>query len=159
IVTSRGAVKHIRGMARLLTQIEGRPLFIGALQDVTESKIAEDAIRASERNLKLIIDTIPALAWSARADGSAEFFNQHYLDYVGLSAEQARDWGWTAAVHVDDLNGFAATWQRIMVSGERGEAEARLRRHDGNYRWFLVRVSPLRDEKGNIVKWYGINTD
>ena len=104
--------------------------------------------RASERNLKLIIDTIPALAWSARPDGTAEFFNQHYLDFMGLSAEQASDWGWTAAVHPDDLNGLAATWQRIMASEAPGEAEARLRRHDGEYRWFLFRANPLRDEKG-----------
>ena len=86
------------------------------LTDIDERKRAEDALRASERNLKLIIDTIPALAWSARPDGSAEFFNQHYLDFMGLSAEQASGWGWTAAVHPDDLNGLAATWQRIMAS-------------------------------------------
>ena len=75
------------------------------LIDIDERKRAEEALAASERNLKLIIDTIPALAWSARPDGSAEFFNQHYLDFIGLSAEQASGWGWTAAVHPEDLNG------------------------------------------------------
>jgi PAS domain-containing protein len=70
-------------------------------QERTDRKRAENAFRASEHNLKLIIDTIPALAWSARPDGSAEFFNQHYLDFIGFSAEQAKDWGWTAAVHPD----------------------------------------------------------
>ena len=129
------------------------------LSDIDDRKRAEDAVRASERNLKLIIDTIPALAWSARPDGSTEFFNRHYLDFIGLSAEQASGWGWTAAVHPDDLNGLAAAWQRIMASEEPGESEARLRRHDGEYRWFLFRANPLRDKSGNIVKWYGINTD
>jgi PAS domain S-box-containing protein len=129
-----------------------------SLTDIDERKRAEHALRASERSLKLNIDTIPALAWSARPDGSAEFFNQHYLDFIGLSAEQAGNWGWTAAVHPEDLNGLAATWQRIMASGAPGEAEARLRRHDGDYRWFLLRTNPLRDESGTIVKWYGINT-
>ena len=114
---------------------------------------------ARERNLKLIIDTIPALAWSALPDGSAEFFNKHYQDFTGLSEEQAAGWGWTAAVHPDDLNGLAATWQRILASQAPGEAEARLRRHDGEYRWFLFRASPLRDDNGEIVKWYGVNTD
>ena len=114
---------------------------------------------ASERNLKLIIDTIPAQAWSARPDGSAEFFNQLYLHFIGLSAEQASGWGWTAAVHPEDLNGLAATWQRILASEAPGEAEARLRRHDGDYRWFLFRTNPLRDETGTIVNWYGVNTD
>lgn len=114
---------------------------------------------SSERQLKLIIDTIPALAWSARPDGGAEYFNQHYLDYVALAPERARDWGWAAAVHPDDLDGLAATWQAIRASGRPGEAEARLRRHDGVYRWFLMRASPLRDESGSIVQWYGVNTD
>ena len=129
------------------------------LTDIDDQKRAEDAIRASERNLKLIIDTIPALAWSARPDGGAEFFNQHYLDFMGLSAQQASDWGWTVAVHPDDSIGLAAAWQRIMDSEAPGEIEARLRRYDGEYRWFLFRAEPLLDEKGNIVKWYGINTD
>ena len=92
------------------------------LTDIDERKRAEDALRASERNLKLIIDTIPALAWSARPDGSADFFNQHYLDFVGLSTEQASGWGWTAAVHPDDLNGLAATWQRIMTVWSAGRS-------------------------------------
>ena len=127
--------------------------------DIEDRKRAEHTAAASERNLKLIIDTIPAMAWSACPDGSAEFVNQHYIDYVGLSLEQLRHWGWTAAVHPDDLNGLTGAWQAIRASGRAGEAEARLRRHDGEYRWFLFRASPLRDETGNIVKWYGVNTD
>jgi len=129
------------------------------LTDIDDLKRAEEALAASERNLKLIIDTIPALAWSARPDGSVEFFNQLYLDFIGLSAEQASGWGWTAAVHPEDLNGLSATWQRIMASEAPGEGEARLRRHDGSYRWFLFRANPLRDESGVIAKWYGVNTD
>jgi PAS domain S-box-containing protein len=129
------------------------------LTDIDERKRAEDAVRASERDLKLIIDTIPALAWSARPDGSADFFNQHYLKFVGLSEEQAKDWGWTAAVHPDDLSGLATIWQHVLIAEQRGDAEGRLRRHDGEYRWFLFRVDPLRNETGTIVKWYGVNTD
>jgi formate hydrogenlyase transcriptional activator len=129
------------------------------LTDIDERKRAEDALRDSEGNLQLIIDTIPALAWSARPDGSAEFFNQHYLDFVGLSAEQASGWGWTGAVHPEDVNQLAATWQGVLASDTAGQAEARLRRHDGTYRWFLFRTSPLRDETGAIVRWYGVNTD
>ena len=129
------------------------------LTDIDDLKRAEDAIRGSERSLTLIINTIPALAWSARPDGSADFFNQHFLDFIGLSAEQASGWGWTNAVHPDDSNGLSAMWQHIMTSEAPGAAEARLRRYDGTYRWFLFRASPLRDEHGDIIKWYGINTD
>jgi PAS domain S-box-containing protein len=127
--------------------------------NLDEARSVEDTVSSSGHHLRLFIDTIPALAWSARTDGSAEFFNQHYLDYVGLSAEQAKDWGWTVAVHPDDLNGLTATWQRIVASEEAGETEARLRSHDGEFRWFLFRVNPMRDEKGNIVRWCGVNTD
>lgn len=129
------------------------------LTDVDERKHAEEALRASEQNLALIIGTIPAMAWSARADGTADFFNQHYLKFVGLTAEEASGWGWTAAVHPDDLAGLAQIWQNTLALEIRGEAEARLRRYDGEYRWFLFRVDPLRDETGEIVKWYGVNTD
>jgi PAS domain S-box-containing protein len=127
--------------------------------DIHDRKQAEEALAANERKLDLIINTMPALAWSARPDGSTDFFNRHYLDYIGLSLDEARDWGWTAGVHPDDLSGVAGAWQSILASGAPGEAEARLRRRDGEYRRFLFRVSPLRDENGQIVKWFGVNTD
>jgi PAS domain S-box-containing protein len=129
------------------------------LTDIDERKRAEQALRASEINLRKIIETIPALAWAARPDGTGEFFNQHYLDYVGLSREQLRDWGWTAAVHPDDLDALIASWRAIMAAGREAQGEVRLRRRDGEYRWFLFRVSPLRDAHGDIVNWYGVNTD
>jgi PAS domain S-box-containing protein len=129
------------------------------LTDIDERKRTESALEVSERNLKLIIDTIPAMAWSARPDGSAEFFNRHFVDFVGLSIEQAGNWGWTAAVHPQDVNAVTAMWQHITAAEVPGEGEVRLRRHDGEYRWFLFRANPLRDEKGNVVKWYGISTD
>jgi PAS domain S-box-containing protein len=121
--------------------------------------LALEARRANERNLHLIINTIPTLAWSARPDGSVDFFNQHYLDYTGISKENAQDWGWTAAMHPDDLNRLVDYWRSILASGERGEIEARIRRFDGEYRWFLFRANTLRDQSGKIVKWYGTITD
>jgi PAS domain S-box-containing protein len=174
IVLPDGTIKHLHAAGHpVLKESGGLKEFVGTTMDVTEQvqtraalenalqeiKQRNEALRAREHNLDLIINTIPALVWSARPDGSAEFFNQHYLDYVGLSAEEAKDWGWTAAVHPDDLNGLAGAWQSIMATGKHGEAEARLRRFDGEYRWFLFRANPLRDDSGNIVKWFGINTD
>ena len=120
---------------------------------------AFDEAKKSEVQLLAIINTIPALVWSALPDGSGEYFNQHFLDYVRLSEDEVQGWGWTAAVHRDDLDDLVGAWQSIMASGEPGESEARLRRFDGEYRWFLFRANPLRDESGKIVRWYGINTD
>src|SRR5580704_16844013 len=116
-------------------------------------------IKNSENKLRTIIDTIPALAWSARPDGSAEFFNRRWLDYAGLSAEAAADWGWAAALHPEDRARLMDYWRDVLVSGETGEIEARLRRFDGEFRWFLFRASPLRNDSGMVVKWYGTNTD
>ena len=131
----------------------------GNSTDIDDRKRAEEALAASERNLRLIINTIPAMAWSAQADGNADFVNQRWLDYTGLSALQAQGWGWAQAVHPDDLDRLNDYWLSTVATGQAGEIEARLRRFDGRYRWFLFRASPLRDESGAIVKWYGTNTD
>jgi len=109
--------------------------------------------------LRDFINSCPTLAWSCSSDGSADFFNQRWLDYTGLSPEQARDWGWTAALHSDDLNGLVDYWRSILASGKPGEIEGRLRRFDGVYRWFLFRATPSFDNDGKVVKWFGTNTD
>jgi PAS domain S-box-containing protein len=111
------------------------------------------------QDIRLVVDTIPALAWSARPDGSAEFFSRRWLQYAGLSEEEARNWGWTVAVHPDDRSRLTDYWRSVLASGEQGEIEGRLRRFDGEYRWFLFSANPLRDESGKIVNWYGTNTD
>src|SRR5487761_137968 len=111
------------------------------------------------QDFRVVLDTIPTLAWSARSDGSADFFNQCWLDYTGLSAEEACDWGWTVALHPNDLNGLVDYWRSVLACGETGEIEGRLRRYDGEYRWFLFRAEPVRDDHGDILKWYGANTD
>src|ERR1700682_3763993 len=105
------------------------------------------------------IDSSPTLTWSCSSDGSADFFNQRWLDYTGLSAEQARDWGWTAALHSDDLNRVVDYWRSVLASGEVGGIEGRLRRFDGVYPWFLFRATPSFDNDGKIAKWFGTNTD
>jgi formate hydrogenlyase transcriptional activator len=121
--------------------------------------IAAATVENQEGTLVTVINTIPALVWSARPDGSAGFFNQRWLHYAGLTFNQARDWGWTVAIHPDDRAKVLGLWRNILASGEAGEIEARLRRFDGTYRWFLNRASPLRDESGQIVRWYGTSTD
>lgn len=143
---------------RLVLGVAANQAAIG-LEQARRLSGAEQALSASQRELKMTIDTIPALVWSTRADGSVDFVNQHYLDYVGLSPDQVREWGWTAAVHPDDLGGLTAIWCSLIASGKSGEAEARFRRADGEYRWLLAHANPLHDGNGNIVKWYGLNTD
>ena len=110
-------------------------------------------------DIRLVVDTIPGLVWSTRPDGSAEFFNQRWLEYTGLSAEQALDWGWKVAIHPDDLPRMLETFHEALNLGRSFDVEGRFRRWDGEFRWFLFRGSPLLDGSGKVVKWYGTNTD
>src|SRR6202167_631692 len=109
--------------------------------------------------IRLIVDRIPAFTWSAHADGSIKFVNQRWREYAGLSAEESQGWGWQAAIHPEDLTSFMRQWRELLGSGEPGEIEARMRRHDGVFRLFLIRLEPYRDETGRIVMWYGVSTD
>jgi formate hydrogenlyase transcriptional activator len=118
-----------------------------------------DKLHRSERELRQVIESIPSMAWSAEADGAAEFFNRRWLDYTGLTADQVQGWGWTVAVHPDDLNALVEYWRTVVASGQSAEIEGRLGRFDGVYRWFLFRATPFFDESGKLAKWYGTNTD
>jgi PAS domain S-box-containing protein len=119
-----GVFRWFRARGLPLRDHEGRALrWYVLLTDIDDRRRAEEALQASERELRVIVNTVPALAWSARPDGFAEFFNQHYLAYVGLPLEQLQGSGWTVAVHPDDLGALIAAWQSMMVAGKAGEVE------------------------------------
>ena len=100
-----------------------------------------------------------SLAWCCFPDGTTEFSNRRWLEYTGLSQDEALGRGWQRAVHPDDLAGVIEAWRVILASGEAGGGEFRLRRFDGEFRWFLFRAEPFRDQDGSIVRWYGTSTD
>ena len=116
-------------------------------------------LQKSEARLRQVIDTIPTLAWCNLPDGPNEFLSKRWHEYTGLSPEESNGWGWQAAFHPDDLPPLVEKWRELLASGEAGEIEARLRRHDGVFRWFLIRVEPFRDETGKLIRWYGTSTD
>ena len=115
--------------------------------------------KRSEARLRKIIDTIPALAWCNLSDGSNDFVNRRWSDYTGLSQEEVKRVGCKVAIYPEDVPKWLDQWRALIASGAGGEIEARLRRHDGTYRWFLIRVEPLQEESGEILRWYGTNTD
>jgi PAS domain S-box-containing protein len=123
----------------------------GTSNDIEHLKRAEDRVR-------LIINTIPLMVWSVRPDGAVDFVNQRWLDYTGLSLKEEIE-DPTRTVHPEDLLRVMEKWLEDMRAGAPSQDEMRLRRADGEYRWFLVRTTPLRDEQGNLVKWYGISID
>jgi formate hydrogenlyase transcriptional activator len=110
-------------------------------------------------NIQLLVDSIPALIHTARPDGCIDYFNKRWLEYFGATLEQVADWNWTAFVHPEDVEGIVAEWRACLASGEVFEYETRVRRADGEYRWMFHCKVPLRDERGNIVKWYGSSLD
>jgi PAS domain S-box-containing protein len=131
---------------------EGRILrWYGTNTDIEDRKEAEERLR-------LVIDTLPALVWSKLPDGSADFLNQRFREYTGLLVEEGLGWGWMMkAFHPEDRT--EEEWRAAFAAGEPFEKEARMRRTDGAYRWFIHRAVPLRDGMGNVVKWYGSGTD
>jgi PAS domain S-box-containing protein len=132
---------------------------------LTQRRAKEAALQAktkaarAEKEIKLVTDTIPALVWSASADGAVEYFNQRWLTYTGLSFEQACGWGFVDAYHPEDRTSVRSLTSAHAASANGQKVETRLRGFDGKYRWFLGRSMPLRDEAGNIVRWYGANID
>ncbi len=161
-----GSIKRVHSVGHPVVSSDGEVVeLIGTHLDVSEQHAANeklqqafDEIRKSEDRLRLVIDTIPTLVWRAGPEGIPDFLNQPALHYTGLSLDQAET-GWPRAFHPDEKKGMLVKWSAIRESGRRGGLEARLRRFDGEYRWFLFQAEPLRDQSGNIVKWYGSSTD
>jgi PAS domain S-box-containing protein len=137
----------------------------GTNTDIQDLKTAESALRRSEAELADVrreqqtLDSIPVAAWRTRADGFAEYFNKRWLDYAGVSLDQVLGWQWARSFHPEDLPRVNDIWRQLLASEKPGEVAARMRRHDGSYRWFLARAEPSRDDTGRVVAWYGTNTD
>jgi len=123
----------------------------------THNSDADEVSNVVEERLRLIIDTIPTIVWRKLPDGSADFLNRNFREYTGLSLEHGLGWGWMNAFHPDDR--LKEEWRAALAAGEPFEKEARLRRADGQYRWFLIRAVPLRDKQRNVARWYGTSTD
>jgi formate hydrogenlyase transcriptional activator len=131
-------------------------------QDYSESHELSDALeklRGEAARLQTVIDTVPSFLWTSFPDGSKEFLNRRWYEYTGLTLEQGKGWGWKVVVHPDDLDRLVREWLALLNDPKPGELETRIRRYDGEYRWFLIRVLPEFDADGNVVRWLGSNTD
>jgi PAS domain S-box-containing protein len=129
------------------------------LTDIEERKRAEDALRESEQEARLIVDTIPGLVATLTPGGGIDLVNKQVLAYCGRTLEELKQWGTSDTVHPEDLPRVTEIISQSMVSGDPFEIEERIRRFDGVYRWFQVRGLPLRDPDGRIVRWYVLLTD
>jgi len=166
LVMPDGCVKYVHVAAHALSDQPVSVEFVGAVMDVTEQHEAKAAlekafaeIKKSQDRLRLVIDTIPGMVWSCLPDGSVDYANQPWMEYLGLSLEDLGRQGLARVVHPEDAAESADKWGAALAAGKPSEQELRVRRADGEYRWLLSRAVPLRDELGNIVRWYGTITD
>ncbi len=140
--------------------VEPRGRFAVVFKDVTEQKEAEQALAESEAHYRFMSETLQQQIWTARPDGQLDFVNHYVLGYFGRSYDEMIGLGWQGVVHEDDLPRVAERWSRALETGDPYEVEFRLRNaEDGSWRWHLGRASALRDDRGEIVKWFGANTD
>jgi PAS domain S-box-containing protein len=133
--------------------------WIGVNLEIDDAKRAENALRKSEKELREVVDTIPALIHTARPDGYIDYFNKRWLEYIGVTLDEVAGWNWTAVIHAEDVEGILTRWRACLMTGEIFEYETRVRGANGEYRWMFHRKVPLRDANGNIIKWYGSSMD
>ncbi len=151
---------------RKLTDANGIVRWFGVNIDIEDLQLAENALRESEtalreseHKLNLIINTIPAMAWSCTSDGRLEYWNKNLIDFVGLPFEEIVGFGFYRMFHPDDVERMRTSWEEVVATRQPSPVDARIRRFDGEYRWFNLQQSPLLDEQGNVVRWYGIVVD
>ncbi len=136
-----------------------RTVFLAIVLDITIRRRAEMALRESEERFRTIVNTIPQLAWIAKADGSRSWYNQRWYDYTGTTADEAEGWSWQKFHNPDLLPAVRQKWSDAVAAEQAFDMEFPLRGCDGEFRIFLTRAEPLRDSEGRVVQWFGTNTD
>src|SRR5437660_145900 len=174
IVLPDGSIKHIFSIGHPFLNQSGELVeFVGTSMDVTEQwkartelekafeeiKQRTEAARRSERELRDVVNTVPAHVWSASPEGQVNFVNDRWLQFTGLALDEAFGWKWEAVLHPQDRTRLVADWHTVVENGQAMESAARVRRADGEYCWWLIRNVPQRDETGKRLRWYGTAID
>ncbi|AWM37740.1 Phytochrome-like protein cph1 [Gemmata obscuriglobus] len=158
--TAKGTPKYWDVSVAPLPGADGKPdRLLGVSRDITEQRRAEERIRESEELFRQMAESIPQLAWMTDAEGHIFWYNQRWYDYTGTTLEEMKGWGWQAVQDPDELPRVVERWRAALAAGEHWEDTFPLRGRDGKFRWFLSRARPIRDQVGNIIRWFGTNTD
>src|SRR5205823_13324612 len=127
--------------------------------DITEFKRAEEALRESEQRWRSLTETLPQLVWSATPDGTCDYFSSQWTEHTGVPESELLGWRWLETLHPDDREPTRRFWLDSVAGRSAYDVEYRVRRHDGVYRWFKTRGTPIRNGAGHICKWFGTCTD
>ena len=159
-VSPEGKIRYVLATGRAYHDSQGQPLhFDGTTQDITEQKLAEEAMRRSEARFRQLADAMPQIVWTARQDGVLDYTNQRWYEFIDRTEAEVSPADWHVRVHPDDIDNAGRVWAASVDSGQPYVTEFRVRGADDVYRWFLVRALPIRDADGGIVQWYGTCTD
>jgi PAS domain S-box-containing protein len=159
VVRPTGEIRYVRSEAEVTRDESGRPLrLLGMVQDITERHQAT-VLRESEERFRTMANAIPQLAWIARSDGDAYWFNQRCIEYTGTTPQQMQGWGWQVVIHPEALPRVLEAWKECIRAGGSLEMEFPLRRADGIFRRFLTRILPFKDSNGRVLQWFGTLTD
>ncbi|UOQ72727.1 PAS domain-containing protein [Hymenobacter cellulosilyticus] len=133
--------------------------WVGSATDINHQKRTEQDLQRSISQFSTLLESLPQMAWTSRPEGGVTYYNQRWFDFTGSTMAEMQEWGWERFIHPEDLSTTTANWKAALATGTRFEAEHRWRNLLGEYRWFLARAEPIRDEAGNIILWIGTNTD
>jgi PAS domain S-box-containing protein len=145
--------------ATMQSMPDGKMLNVAFCRNITDRKLALDTLKKSEAEFRNLAESMPQIVWATRADGWNIYFNRQWMDYTGMTIEESYGHGWNKPFHPDDQQRAWDAWNNALENNRIYSIEARLRRFDGEYRWWLVRGVPQKNEKGNILKWFGTCTD
>jgi len=153
-----GAEVIVDSRMQLLT-VDGRRLVLESNRDITQRKRVEEALKANEERYRQVLESLPQLVWTCKADGAADYFSRQWLEYTGARLEESLGYGWTAWLHEEDRERVLGIWAQCFRDGRMYDTEVRIRGRDGLYRWFKQRASPILDAGGAIEKWFGTSTE
>lgn len=160
IRTRSGETRWIADSSIHIIGSDGKPTgSMGIIQDITERKRADAALRESESRFRQLSDSLPQLVWTCTPAGDCDYLSQQWIEYTGIPAGPQLGSGWLEQIHPDDRARVAESWQTAVANGTNFTTEYRIRRHDGIFRWFDDRAVALRDASGRIIKWFGSNTE
>ena len=128
-------------------------------RNITEQKLAEEVIKDNEKRFRELIESLPQLFWTCRVDGPCDYLSKQWVEFTGIPEVEQLGYGWLEQLHPEDKDRTVSEWMEKVKTGESFDIEFRIRRYDGVYRWFKTRAVPMHDAEGNIIKWFGSNTD